>query len=132
MGKYDDIINLPHYEPKNHKRMSMYARAAQFAPFAALTGYDDSVKETARQTNKRIEIDEELKAILDWKLQEIQENISCGPIATITYFIPDIKKSGGKYVTISGKVKKIDEFKQIIILDKNKEIQINEIIEILV
>ena len=55
MGKYDDIINLPHYEPKNHKRMSMYARAAQFAPFAALTGYDDSVKETARLTNKRID-----------------------------------------------------------------------------
>lgn len=132
MGKYDDIINLPHYEPKNHKRMSMYARAAQFAPFAALTGYDDSVKETARPTNKRIEIDEEVKAILDWKLQEIQENISSGPIATITYFIPDVKKSGGKYVTVSGTVKKIDEFKQIIILDENKEIPINEVIEILV
>lgn len=132
MGKYDDIINLPHYEPKNHKRMSMYARAAQFAPFAALTGYDDSVKETARLTNKRIEIDEEVKAMLDWKLQELQEDISTGPTATITYFIPDAKKSGGKYVTVTGTVKKIDEFKQIIVLYENKEIPINEVIEILV
>ena len=131
MGKYDDIINLPHYEPKNHKRMSMYARAAQFAPFAALTGYEDSVKETARVTNKRIEIDDEVKAILDWKLQEIQEDIFKEPIVTITYFVPDIKKSGGKYVTVTGNVKKVDEFKQVIILDKNKEIPIGEVIEIL-
>ncbi len=132
MGKYDDIINLPHYEPKNHKRMSMYARAAQFAPFAALTGYEDSVKETARVTNKRIEIDDEVKAILDWKLQEIQEDIFKEPIVTITYFVPDTKKSGGKYVTVTGNVKKVDEFKQVIILDKNKEIPISEVIEILV
>ena len=132
MGKYDDIINLPNYEPKNHKRMSMYARAAQFAPFAALTGYEDSVKETARVTNKRIEIDDEVKAILDWKLQEIQEDIFKEPIVTITYFVPDIKKSGGKYVTVTGNVKKVDEFKQVIILDKNKEIPISEVIEILV
>ena len=63
MGKYDDIINLPHYEPKNHPRMSMYARAAQFAPFAALTGYGDSLKETEQLTSKRFEMDEEVKTI---------------------------------------------------------------------
>ncbi len=132
MQKYNDIINLSHYEPKKHKRMSMYARAAQFAPFAALTGYDDSVKETARLTNKRIEIDEEVKALLDWKLQEIQENICNRPVVTITYFIPDAKKNGGKYVITTGSVKKIDKFKQVIILDKNKEIPIGEVIELIV
>ena len=132
MGKYDDIINLPHYEPKNHKRMSMYARAAQFAPFAALTGYEESVKETARLTNRKIEIDEEFKETLDWNLQEIQENISSEPKATIKYFIPDIKKSGGKYVIATGIVKKIDKFKQTIILNENKEIPISEVIEIVV
>ena len=130
MGKYDDIINLPHYEPKYHTRISMYSRAAQFAPFAALTGYDDAVKETARLTNERIDLDEEAKMMLDAKLQVIREQLSEKPLVTITYFVPDAKKDGGKYVTTNGNVKKIDDYKHLIILDNSLEIPINEIIDI--
>ena len=131
MGKYDDIINLPHHISKKHPQMSMYSRAAQFAPFAALTGYEDSVKETARLTNERIEIDDEVKAILDAKLQEIQEDISNKPTVTITYFVPDTRKDGGKYVTVTGNIKKIDRYKQVLVLEDQNEILINDVIEIL-
>ena len=131
MGKYDDIINLPHHISKKHPQMSMYSRAAQFAPFAALTGYEDSVKETARLTNERIEIDDEVKAILDAKLQEIQEDISNKPTVTITYFVPDTRKDGGKYVTVTGNIKKIDRYKQVLVLEDQNEIPINDVIEIL-
>ena len=127
---YDDIINLPHHISKKHPQMSLYARSAQFAPFAALTGYYDAVKETERQTDKRIELDEEMKRILDSKLQIILENINKKPEVLITYFVPDSKKNGGKYVTIEGIIKKIDLFNQIIYLLDNKEISISEIIDI--
>ena len=130
MGKYDDIINLPHYEPKHHPRMSMYSRAAQFAPFAALTGYDEQVKETARLTDDRLDLDDEVKAILDAKLQEIQDNISSKPQVTITYFIADARKDGGKYVTVTNNIKKIDEYKQAIILVDATEIPIIDVVKI--
>ena len=129
-GKYDDIINLPHHESKKHPRMSNEARAAQFAPFAALTGYDDAIKETARLTSERIEINEELKAILDAKLQIIHDKISSKPEVTFTYFVPDTKKDGGSYVTVVGNVIKIDEFNQKVILENKTEIPISEIVEI--
>ena len=129
-GKYDDIINLPHYESKKYPRMSNEARAAQFAPFAALTGYDDVIKETARLTSEKIEINEELKAILDSKLQIIHDKISSKPEITFTYFISDPQKDGGSYVTVIGKVIKIDEFSQKVILENRIEINISEIIEI--
>lgn len=128
--KYDDIINLPHHVSKKHPQMSLDARSAQFAPYSALTGYDDEIKETTRHTSKRKEIDEELKEILNLKLQKIQEIISQKPKVTFTYFIPDLKKEGGSYVTVTGNVLKIDNFKQIIILENKKEIPIHEIIEI--
>lgn len=129
-NKYDDIINLPHHISNKHPQMSLEARAAQFAPFAALTGYDDEVKETARLTNKRIELDDEAKSVLDSKIQMIMENISAKPTISITYFIPDIKKDGGEYVTITGIIKKIDEYKQVIVLEDKTEIPINEIADI--
>ena len=129
-GKYDDIINLPHHVSKKHPRMSKEARAAQFAPFAALTGYDDVIKETARLTSERIEINEELKAILDAKLQIIHDKVSAKPEVTFTYFVPDTKKDGGSYVTVTGKVIKIDEFSQKIILENRTEIPIPEIVDI--
>ena len=129
-GKYDDIINLPHHESKKHPRMTNEARAAQFAPFAALTGYDDVIKETARLTSKRIEINEELKAILDAKLQIIHDKISSKPEISFTYFVPDTKKDGGSYVTVKGNVIKIDEFSQNVILENRTEIPIAEIVEI--
>lgn len=130
-GKYDDIINLPHHVSKKHPRMSLEARAAQFAPFAALTGYDEVIRETARLTNKRIEINEELKAILDEKLLLIKEQKYTKPNINVTYFVPDSKKDGGKYVRVTGKVLKIDEYKQKIILENKIEIPISEIIEII-
>lgn len=130
MGKYDDIIDLPHHISKKHPQMSLEARAAQFAPFAALTGYDDAVKETARLTNERIDLDDEAKMMLDAKLQVIREQLSEKPLVTIIYFVPDAKKDGGKYVTINGNVKKIDDYKHLIILDNSVEITIDEIIDI--
>lgn len=130
MGKYDDIINLPHHISKTYPQMSMYSRAAQFAPFAALTGYEGQIKETARLTNNRIDLDEELKSILDSKLQEIQDKLKTRPRVEFTYFIPDSKKDGGKYVTVAGIIKKIDEYKQVIVLENKQEIPIQEIIDI--
>ena len=130
-GKYDDIINLPHHVSKNHPRMSLEARSAQFAPFAALTGYDEVIRETARVTNKRIEINEEMKIILDEKLLIIKSQIQTKPGITVTYFVPDSKKDGGKYVSVTGKVLKIDEYNQKIILENKIEIPISEIIEII-
>ena len=128
--QYNDIINLPRHISKKHPQMSIYARSAQFAPFAALTGYEDAVKETARETNQKIEIDEELKAILDSKIQTIIEKINHKPEITITYFVPDEKKEGGEYRTISGIVKKIDTYNQQIILENSTEIRIEDIIDI--
>lgn len=130
MGKYDDIIDLPHHISKKHPQMSLEARAAQFAPFAALTGYDDAVKETARLTNERIDLDDEAKMRLDAKLQVIREQLSEKPLVTITYFVPDARKDGGKYITTAGNVKKIDDYKHLIILDNGVEIPIDEIIDI--
>jgi len=129
--KYEDIINLPHHVSKKHPRMSLEARSAQFAPFAALTGYDEVIKETARLINQRIEINEELKAVLDEKLLLLKEQIHTKPNITVTYFVPDYKKDGGEYVTVTGKVFKIDEYKQKIILENKIEIPISEIVKII-
>lgn len=128
--KYDDIINLPHHKSKKHPPMSLYARSAQFAPFAALTGYEDAVRETARETGERIEIDEELKHILDGKIQILSEQIKNKPEITFTYFIHDLTKDGGTYTTVSGIVKKIDNYNQKIILKSKLEIPIGDIIDI--
>lgn len=128
--QYDDIIDLPHHVSKKHPQMSLCARSAQFAPFAALTGYEDAVRETGRQTADRIEIEEEYKAILDSKLQIILEQISKTPEITITYFIKDQRKNGGSYSTKTGLVKKIDNDRQEICFVDNSKIPINDIIDI--
>lgn len=121
MNNYDDIINLPHYESKTRKRMSLEARSAQFAPFAALTGYDDKVKETARLTNKRIELSDEEYNIINSKLQIIKEHIKEQPEINFTIFIKDKLKDGGKYEEVKGKVRRIDEInEEIILIDKRK------------
>ena len=129
MGNYDDIINLKRPISK-HPKMSLYQRSAQFAPFAALTGYEGQVKETARLTDRRIELDEEMKLILDLKIQVIKEMLSDNPEVEITYFIPDTRKDGGKYVTIINNVKKIDSYNEHIIMRNNLKIEIKEIINI--
>ena len=129
MGNYDDILNLKRPISK-HPKMSLYQRSAQFAPFAALTGYEGQVKETARLTDRRIELDEEMKLILDLKIQVIKEMLSDNPEVEITYFIPDTKKDGGKYETIINNVKKIDSYNEHIIMQNNLKIEIKEIINI--
>ena len=128
---YEDIINMPHHVSERHPQMSIEGRAAQFAPFAALTGYSDAVRETARLTEKRIEIDEGLKLKLNDKLQKIIKNINTNPKITFTYFVYDDKKEGGKYVNKTGCVKKIDIGKECIILTDKTKIPINEIINII-
>ena len=128
--KYDDIINLPHHVSKKHPQMSLYARSAQFAPFAALTGYEDAVKETAREVSQKIELDEDLKLILDSKLHILMELADKNPELTVTYFVKDLKKEGGKYVTVTGVLKKLDSIKKLIYLKNGNEISIDEIIDI--
>ena len=128
--QYDDIINMPHHVSEKHPQMSLYMRSAQFAPFAALTGYEEVVKETARQVENKIEIDEELKEILDSKLQIILENLQLKPELSFTYFVPDLKKDGGEYITVCGIVKKIDIHNQLIYLVNNTKIPIDDIIDI--
>jgi hypothetical protein len=129
MENYDDIINLKRPVSK-HPKMSLYQRSAQFAPFAALTGYEGQVKETARLTDKKIELDEEVKVMLDMKIQVIQEMLSNNPELEITYFISDSKKEGGRYDTIIDSIKKIDNYKQQFIMKNGLIIDIKEIINI--
>ena len=116
-NSYDDIINLPHPVSKNHPQMPLRDRAAQFAPFAALTGHDAAIKETARLTDERLELSEEVIAQLNEKIN-------------ITYFIPDAKKAGGSYVTCSGIVKKIDEYEHTMIMTDQTVIPIEQISDI--
>ena len=108
--KYDDIINLPHPVSARHPQMPLPDRAAQFSPFAALTGHDAAIRETARLTDTFVELDEGRKQELDEQLQLIKENQSQKPEIEVTYFQPDLKKSGGAYMTFRGRVKKIDEY----------------------
>ena len=129
-GKYDDIINMSHYISKKHPRMSLENRSAQFAPFTALTGYEDEVEETARLTDKKIELTDERKDIINLKLKTIQEKIYTNPKVTITYFIPDNKKEGGSYKTVTSNVLKIDTYRKLIVLKDNTKIFISNIINI--
>ena len=129
MNKYNDIINLSRPKSK-HPQMTLEQRSAQFAPFAALTGYEGQIKETARLTDKRLELDEEAKSILDIKIQIIKEKLEQHPQIEITYFIPDKQKEGGKYVTIKNKIKKINQHTNEIIMLNETNIKIDEIIDI--
>ena len=108
--KYNEIMGLPHHVSKTRPQMPMSDRAAQFAPFAALTGYDAAIKETGRLTDERIELDVEALSALDMKYQLLMEAHDEAPEVTITYFQPDERKAGGKYVSAVGAVKKIDDF----------------------
>ena len=130
-GKYDDIINMPHHISKKHPRMSLENRSAQFAPFAALTGYEDEVEETARIKDKKIEITDEIKSTINMRLQIIQEKINTKPKVTIKYFIPDNKKEGGSYKTVTSNVLKIDQYKKLVVLKDNTKIFISDIINII-
>lgn len=125
-GPYDDLIDLPHPTSERHPRMPMANRAAQFSPFAALSGYDDAVKETARLTDGKIDLTEEEKSILDARLQRLTP----GENAAITYFQPDARKQGGAYLTASGEVKRIDGAAREIVLMDGRRIPIDDILEV--
>ena len=127
---YEDILNLPHHVSKTRPQMSMLDRVAQFSPFAALTGYDDAIKETGRLTDEKIEMDEDRKAALDMKQAYLIEMIDEQPEISITYFLPDTKKSGGAYVTVTGNLKRFDEYERLLILTDGKKIPMDDIADI--
>ena len=129
-GKYDDIIHLPHPTSPTHPRMSVSARAAQFSPYATLTGYGDAVRETARLTNQKLELDEDRKIAINEKLMLIQAQIEHKPQIAITYFKSDDKKDGGVYITVSGSVKKVKEYERIVVMVDGAEIFIDDIVQI--
>lgn len=131
MGKYDDIINMPHYQSKKHPQMSIYMRAAQFSPFAALTGFEEQTEETARLTDERIELDENKRAELDEKLNELMSYDNLMDVkVSITYFEEDLLKSGGKYREVHVNIKKIDAINRCIVLDDRSKILIDDIYDI--
>lgn len=126
---YEDIINLPHYEPK-HKRMSIEVRSAQFSPFAALTGFNDEIKETERLVDKKILLSEDEKIKINDKLLETLKNIKNKPKVKIIYFIPDNKKCGGRYTEVISNVKKIDMTEKYIMLEDKIKIYFKNIFDI--
>ena len=128
MSKYDDIINLPY--PQKPQRMSNYNRAAQFSPFAALTGFEAAIAETARLTDCKVELDEGGKALLDEKLRLIEVSIQESPEVIVTYFKPDLRKFGGAYIRKSGRVKKLDAYSRSVIFTDGTAIRIEDISEI--
>ena len=107
-GPYNDILHLPHPVSRKHPRMAVADRAAQFSPFAALTGYDDAVREAARLTDRRLELDEYEQQALNDRLQQILSRLPKQPVVRITYFRPDSCKEGGAYVTVNGVIKRLD------------------------
>lgn len=127
---YEDIINLPHHVSKTRPQMSMLDRAAQFSPFAALTGYDAAIKETGRLTDEKNELDEDTKAALDMKQAYLIEMIDEQPEITIIYFLPDARKVGGAYVTVTGNLKRFDEYERLLILTNGKKIPMDDIADI--
>ena len=127
MNGYDDIINMPHHVSTTHPQMSMHDRSAQFSPFAALTGHGDAVKETARLTDEKLELTEDEIPALNQKLNFLAEHAEERPEITVEYFVPDEKKSGGAYITVTGNFRRIDEYSQTIIIDGGEEIPIRDI-----
>ncbi len=124
---YDDIIDLPHHTSERHPRMSMSSRAAQFSPFAALTGYGDVIDETARLTGRKIPLEDEQKLEIDQKLDILRTVIKTRPEATFRYFVADEKKEGGTYVTVTGSVRRIDDVERSIVLANNKRIPLDDV-----
>ena len=129
-NRYDEIMGLPHHVSKTRPQMPMSDRAAQFAPFAALTGYDSAIKETGRLTDERIELDEEALTALDRKYQLLMDTLDDEPEVTITYFQPDERKAGGQYVSATGTVKKVDTFGRRILLQDGTRIPLDSVYDL--
>ena len=129
-NKYDEILSLPHHVSKTRPQMPMSDRAAQFAPFAALTGYDSAIKETGRLTDEKIEMDEEALNILNMKFQILVDSLDDEPEVTFTYFKPDERKAGGAYIEVTGTVKKVDDFERLIIMQNGTKMPMDDILNI--
>ncbi|WP_337593800.1 hypothetical protein [Vescimonas sp.] len=129
-NRYDEIMGLPHHVSKTRPQMPMSDRAAQFAPFAALTGYDSAIKETGRLTDERIELDEEALTALDRKYQLLMDTLDDAPEVTIIYFQPDERKAGGQYVSATGTVKKVDTFGRRILLQDGTRIPLDSVFDL--
>ena len=127
---YDDIINLPHHVLTRHPQMSMMNRAAQFAPFAALTGHSAAIEETARLTESQQELADEDSEILNQKMAYLREAINEHPTISITYFEPDKRKSGGRYMSIEGQLQNIDDYNQTIVLKNGETIPLKSVLDI--
>ena len=125
---YDDIIHFPRHVSKRHPQMSLYNRAAQFAPFAALTGYGAAIAETARQTSPKIEMMEDDRQLMDRKLSILSSHLEEEPTISITFFQPDGRKEGGQYLTITGIVKAIRTNERIIMMKDRTKISIDTIV----
>ncbi len=125
--RYDDIIHLPHPEPSTHPRMTMENRAAQFSPFAALTGYDEATREEARLTDEKKELSDDMIEMLDARLAVLEQHLKEHPSITVTYFQQDEKKSGGRYITVSGNLKNLDGVKHTLHMTDNTKIPIEDI-----
>ncbi len=129
-SRYDDMIHMPRPELKKHDRASRESRAAQFGAFRCLTGYEDAVAETARYTDNMPIVSEQMMDIINHKIQVLREHLDDKPEITIVYFKPDEKKDGGSYVTVTGKLKKIDDIECKFVLTNKKEIPVNSILEL--
>ena len=127
---YEDIINLPHHMSAVHPPMPLSDRAAQFAPFAALTGYGEVIKETARQTDRKPELTEDEKQALDYKLQMAVSLPGEKPMVTVTYFVPDRKKAGGSYHRAWGKIRKTDTDSRKLIMENGQQIELDLVVDI--
>lgn len=130
MRKYGDIIDLPHHISDTRPRMSELERAAQFSPFAALTGYEAVLRETGRLTDDYAELDEDTKVLLNEKLRWVSEHLAERPEVSITYFQPDERKEGGAYVQATGIVKKFDGYGQSVVMEDGTQILIERIVDI--
>ena len=129
-NRYDEIMGLPHHVSTTRPQMPLSDRAAQFAPFAALTGYDSAIKETGRLTDERIELDEEALTALDRKYQLLMDTLDDAPEVTIIYFQPDERKAGGQYVSATGTVKKVDTFGRRILLQDGTRIPLDSVYDL--
>ncbi len=125
--EYNDILHLPHHVSSCRPQMSMRDRAAQFSPFAALTGYDSAISETARLTDRRIELSEDAQEYLDRKLKWIRENLTSHPSVTITYFVPDLYKDGGSYASHTGQVQYVDDVARVVGMVDGTSIPLDDI-----
>ena len=127
-GKYDDIIHLPHHVSQTHPQMPMHDRAAQFSPFAALTGYGAVIRETGRLTETRPGLDEDARDELNRRLTLLATLLERRPMVTLTYFQPDARKEGGACLTITGIVRKIDEYRRMLIMENGRQIPIHDLL----